>query len=95
MTYEEFRAAAIEISQGNSVFIDDDIFYQGRSVVSVSIVYPDAEGDEYGNSCIRTKGYFGDTRYQDCLMDMKLQIFNKQKEAANTQGWREENKGAA
>lgn len=91
MTYQEFKQATQMVAQGNSVFIDNNIHSTGLETISFSIVYDDPEnGDENGNGCLRTKAHHGEHRYQDCLMDMKLQIFNLQKQPANTNAWRDE-----
>ena len=96
MTYQEFKQGAQMIAQGNPVFISERTYFNGRDGISFSIVYKDAEnGDENGNGCVHTEIYEGENRYQDCLMDMKLKIFNLQKEPKNKNAWREENEAAA
>ena len=101
MTHEQFMTAAIEIADGCSIFIDDN-FYQHDSsrAVSINFVYRDTEA-EHGVSCKSTEQYTDhagviienrETRYQSCLMDLKLIIFNAQKAKGNA--WRDENEAA-
>ena len=94
MTHEQFMTAAQEIADGCSIFVDDNIHRANNSrSLAMRIVFDDPTSSD-GLGCKATGQHKGDNRYQDCLMDLKLIIFNAQKQPANTEAWRDENEAA-
>jgi hypothetical protein len=96
MTYEEFRDAVDKIAgEKCTLFISDrryrDNLSQKQFELTAELIWDEDKNDPTDRGILRTKYYTGERRYKNCLMDLKLQIFNKKKEAANTGAWREEN----